>query len=147
MSYATNTDVEQRMGPAAYIQLTDDAGTGGAEEAKVTQARLAAEAEINSYLAVRYRVPVDVSGEAEVGALLRDMTVDLAAFRLHARRPPVASDLAARHEAVVEWLRRIAQGSAALPAASELPASTAAGAEVFVSGMTRVWSRDDAADL
>lgn len=147
MSYATNADIEQRMGSAAYVQLTDDVGTGTADEAIVTQARLAAEAEINSYLAVRYQVPVAVSAEPEVAALLRDLTVDLVEFRLHARRPPVPSDVAARHGAVLEWLGRVAKGSAMLPATSELPGHAPTGPAAAITGMTRVWSRDEAADL
>jgi phage gp36-like protein len=135
------------MGSAAYVQLTDDAGTGTADEAVVTQARLAAEAEINSYLAVRYQVPVDVSDQAGVAALLCSIAVDLVEFRLHSRRPPVPADVVARHAAALDWLRRVAQGNATLPATVELPSNPCSGPTVSVIGSPRIWSRDEAADL
>jgi phage gp36-like protein len=50
MAYITSADVEQRMGHLAYVQLTDDAGTGSANEAIVAEARSGAEGEVNSYL-------------------------------------------------------------------------------------------------
>lgn len=147
MSYATNSDVEQRMGPASYVQLTDDAGEGAADEVKVTAAREAAEAEINSYVGVRYGVPVDVSGEAEVAAILRSVTVDLVEFRLHSRRPPVPADVAARGASALEWLDRIASGRAVLPSVSELQGNPALGPSTAASASTRVWGRDEAADV
>ncbi|HUX30626.1 MAG TPA: phage protein Gp36 family protein [Thiobacillus sp.] len=51
MSYVTNADIEKRVGPAAYVQLTDDEDTGSANEDRVDEARLAAEGGVNSYLA------------------------------------------------------------------------------------------------
>ena len=51
MAYITNSDIQAWLGTAAYVALTDDAGTGSADTAKVDQARLGAEGEVNSYLA------------------------------------------------------------------------------------------------
>ena len=61
MSYLANSDIEKRLGAAAYVQLTDDEGTGSANQDRVDEARLGAEGEANSYLARRYAVPVDLS--------------------------------------------------------------------------------------
>ena len=38
MAYVTNSDIEERLGTAAYVQLTDDAGTGSADTDKVDEA-------------------------------------------------------------------------------------------------------------
>jgi len=51
MGYVTNADIENRLGSAAYVQLTDDEGTGSANEDRVDEARLGAEGEADSYLA------------------------------------------------------------------------------------------------
>ena len=147
MSYATNADVQQRMSNAVYIQLTDDAGTGIADEAKVTEARMAAECEVNSYLGRRYQVPVDVDVFTELQPLLRSVTLDLAEYRLHARRPAVPADVAAKRAAAVDWLGKIANGTALLPAVSELPSRASEGIVAEVSGTPRMWSSDEASSL
>lgn len=147
MSYATNADIEQQMGSAAVVQLTDDAGTGAAVAARVTEARVSAEAQVDSYLARRYAVPVEVSAEPQVAAILRCVTVDLAEYRLHARRPPVPVDVAARRAAALEWLQRVAEGRLALPSLGELPAGASEGPAAMISGSPRVWGREEAGDL
>ena len=86
MSYITNADIESRLGTAAYIALTDDAGTGVADTARVNEARSGAEGEADSYLATRYQVPVNVAAESDAAAVLKSFVLDLAAYRLHNRR-------------------------------------------------------------
>lgn len=147
MPYASNADVEQRLGTLLYVQLTDDAGTGVADEAKVTAALAAAQAEMNSYLARRYLTPIDAAGEPDVEAILRSIALDITEYRLHARRPPVPADVASRQAAAIAWLQRVAEGKALLPAAGELPANTSSGPSCAVSGAERVWRRDEIADL
>ena len=80
MAYATNADVLNRLGDALYVQLTDDAGTGSADEAKVTATREEAEAQVDSYLGRRYAVPIDTSGfeietEMTLEALKKGMVI------------------------------------------------------------------------
>lgn len=147
MSYATNADLEQRIGPKLYVQLTDDSGSGAADEQKVAAALAEAEAEVNASLAVRYQVPVDVAAEPQVAALLRSVTLDLAEYRLHARRPAVPGDVASRCAAARGWLARVADGRAVLPSAGELPPSNCDGPRGVVTGSARVWGRDDADGL
>lgn len=116
MSYVTNADIESRLGTEAYIALTDDAGNGTADPARINEARMGAEGEANSYLATRYKTPVDVSSEPEVESVLRCFVLDLVAYRLHSRRPPVPEDIVRRREEAVTWLSRVASGVVQLPA-------------------------------
>jgi phage gp36-like protein len=88
MLYITNTDIERRLGSAAYVQLTDDDGDGSADVGVVDEARLAAEGAVNSFLAKRYSVPVNLVAHSELADLLASVTLDLAEYRLRARRPP-----------------------------------------------------------
>lgn len=147
MSYATNADVLQRMGSTLYVQLTDDAGTGAADEEKVTEARVAAEAEVDSYLGRRYAVPVDVGGQVAAQAILKSITLDLVECRLHSRRMPVPAGVTSKRAAAIAWLERVAAGDVVLPATVELPASEASGFQAVAIGSTRVWGRDEAGDL
>jgi phage gp36-like protein len=141
MAYVTDADIQARLGNAAYVQLTDDAGSGSADAAKVAEARLGAEAEVDSYLATRYRVPVDVSGEANLQALLKSVVLDLVTYRLHGRRPPIPEDLVRRRSEAIEWLTRVAAGLVQLPSVSVLPAGEGLGTLVDVAGPQRIMTR------
>lgn len=147
MSYATAADLEGRLGPQCYVQLTDDEGTGTANGARAAEALAAAGSEVDSRLAGRYRTPVDVAAEPGAAALLRALTLDLAEHRLHARRPPVPEDI--RHKAVEarRLLRDLAAGRAHLPLAQAAAAAgEEAGIVAEVSGEPRVFRRADWAE-
>jgi phage gp36-like protein len=143
MSYITNSDLESWLGTATYIALTDDEGTGSADPAQASEARLGAEGEANSYLATRYQVPVNVSGHPEVAAVLRAFVLDLAAYRLHNRRPPVPEDIVRRHDEAVTWLARVASGLVQLPAAAALPENPTLGIVGESDGSPRTMTRDE----
>ncbi len=147
MGYATNADVERRVGPANYVRLTDDRGTGTADEAKVTEARLEAEQTVDSFLGRRYVVPVDVEACPETAALLRGVTLDLVEFRLFARRPPVPADVLRKRENAIEWLRRAAEGLVVLSNAAALRDNAAAGFTGLAAGRARMLTPREMKDL
>lgn len=147
MAYVTNQDIRAWLGTAAYVALTDDSGTGSADEAKVTEARLGAEGEANSYLATRYQVPLVLTSESEVAAVLRAVVLDLAAYRLHSRRPPVPADVVRRHQEAVQWLARVASGLVQLPSVLPLAINAALGTIGQAAGPDRVMTRDVLRDL
>lgn len=141
MAYVTNADIEARLGTQTYVQLTDDDGTGTADLVKVDEARLGAEGEANSYLAARYAVPVDLSNEPQVAAVLKSFVLDLAAYRLHSRRPPVPDDVIRRRDEAVVWLTRAASGLVQLPAAIALRENQALGIVGRKAGPDRAMTR------
>jgi phage gp36-like protein len=147
MAYITNGDIESWIGTAAYVQLTDDAGSGSADTARVSEARQGAEGEANSYLSSRYAVPVDLSGEPEVEAVLRCFVLDLAAYRLHSRKPPVPADVVRRREDAVTWLARVASGLVQLPAGVALRENAALGIVGQSLPSQRVMTRDRLEDV
>lgn len=147
MAYTTNADVEERLGSALYVQLTDDSGTGSADEDKVTEARQGAEAEIDSYVGRRYAVPVDTTGQDKLAAMLKSMTLDLAEHRLHARRPPIPEAIRQKRAWAIQWLERVAAGQVVMPVSEELAGSSAEGVVGEVTGPQRVMSRDELENL
>ena len=143
MPYITNSDIETRVGSAAYVQLADDDGDGAADTAVVDEIRLAAEAEVDSYLARRFAVPVDVSVHPELAAVLASVTLDLAEYRLRQRRPPVPNTAVDRHEHAIAWLSAVADGVIQLPALTPLPDTRSRGTLGAAFGEPRVLSRDE----
>lgn len=147
MSYATLSDLEDRLGSAVYLQLTDDAGSGAPDEVVAGEALGGAEGEANSFLARRYAVPVEAADEPEVAALLKSMALDLAEYRLHARRGHVPEDVRVKCEAALRWLQLVAAGQAVLPARRELRGNPALAFAGEVAGAPRVLSRREMENL
>ena len=147
MSYATNAEIERRLGHAVYVQLADDAGTGTADEELVTELRQAAEAEIDAFLSRRFAGPVVTTGEPLVESLLRSLTIDLAVWRLHARRGSIPEAAQARYDGSRRWLEGAACGRVGLPSSGEMPGNTAEGFSGRAVGRARAWSADEIADL
>ena len=146
MGYITNSDIEERLGTAAYVQLADDDGNGVADVGVVDEARLGAEGEVNSYLGRRYSVPVSLTTHPDLADVLASFTLDLAEYRLRLRRPPVPDDARRRRDQAIEWLTRVAEGRIELPSAVGVAASSARGTIAAVTGEKRVLTRDELSD-
>ena len=140
MAYVTNADIQTRLGNATYVQLSDDNGDGAADTAVVDEARIAAEGDVDSYLAVRHAVPVDVTVHPELAGLLKSAALDLAEYRLRLRRPPLPEDARRRRDQTIDWLRHIADGTVVLPS---LTAPAGKGTMAQTSGAARLLSRTE----
>ncbi len=147
MAYVTNSDIEERLGTAAYVQLTDDTGTGSADTDKVDEARLGAEGEVNSYLGRRYQVPIDLAQHAEVADVLKSFVLDLAEYRLHARRPPVPGAVSNKRNQAIAWLDRVARADVVLPSVDPIQENSARGVSAETSSNERFFTRDDLDNL
>jgi phage gp36-like protein len=146
VSYITNTDIQERLGNDTYVSLTDDNRDGAADVGVVDEARLAAEGEVNSFLARRYQVPIDLMLHADLADLLASITLDLVEYRLRSRRPPVPEDARRRHAQTLDWLTRVAEGRIDLPSATPLATSTARGSVAESFGENRLLTREELAD-
>jgi phage gp36-like protein len=146
MSYITNEDIELRLGHAAYVHLTDDNGDGNADAGVVDEARLAAEGEVNSFLARRFAVPIDVAAVPELADVLKSVTLDLVECRLRARRPPVSEDARRKADQARGWLQSVAEARIDLPAAGPLPPSPLRGSLGEVTGESRILTFDELSD-
>ncbi len=147
MAYVTNTDIEERLGTAAYVQLTDDTGSGSADIDKVDEARLGAEGEANSYLGRRYAVPIDLTAHAEVADVLKSFVLDLVEYRLHARRPPIPDDVIAKMKQATSWLERVAKSEVVLPSVDPILENPATGITGETSSNERIFTRDELENL
>ena len=147
MAYVTNNDIEERLGTAAYIQLTDDTGTGSADIDKVDEARLGAEGEVNSYLGRRYAVPIDLAAHAEVADVLKSFVLDLVEYRLHSRRPPVPSAVSSKRNQAIAWLDRVAGAEVVLPSVEPLAENPAKGLAAETLSNERFFTRDELDNL
>jgi phage gp36-like protein len=147
MAYITNADIEERVGPAALIQLADDDGNGVADAGVVDEARLGAEGEVNSYLARRYQTPIDLAVHASLSDVLASVTLDLAEYRLRMRRPPVSEDARRRRDQAIDWLSQVADGRVDLPSLTAVAATAVRGTVAHSSGEERLLTREELNDF
>jgi phage gp36-like protein len=133
--YATQQDLIDRFGETEVIQLSDRASTG-AIDAAVVAAKLAdAAAEIESYLAGRYTLPLE-----PVPLALQRIACDIARYHLYDDRP--TEYVAKRYDAAIAFLRSVNKGDIQLgvDAGGAAPPSQA-GAPDFVA-CEPVFTRD-----
>lgn len=102
MIYATRTDLETRYSADEVTVLEQTVGAGGVELALNDAAE-----EANSYVAVRYAVPLP-----SVPATLKVAVCDIARFRLYKDRP--TEEVKYRYEQAVKWLKSVSRGDAVL---------------------------------
>jgi len=140
MAYCTQVDISNAgVSSAVLIQLADDDGDGVADAAVIAAAIADADAEINSYLGARYRIPV-----APVPPLLVKLSTAMAVWNLYGHRGLTNERRRHDYQDAVALLRRLQEGSQVLPGVvsgevaadgADLPASSTAEADrVFRRG-------------
>lgn len=144
MAYATVADLIAAYGEQEVIALTDreereDAeNTVGTVDGTVALGALErASSEADTYIAVRYALPLSSVPEA-----LRAAVCDIARFRLTGGETTETTPIADRYKAAVAWLKDVAAGRAVLPGVATVSAGGAGGVD-FDAGR-RVFARSQA---
>jgi phage gp36-like protein len=128
MAYVTTTQFSDRLGATLYARLTDRVNGSSANATVAQQIIAAAEAEANSYLAVRFATPIDLTQHPELSAVLEARVLDLAEHGAWKGSPfvnRIPGRVAALYAAGLAWFEAVAAGSVHLPADSP-PASRTA---------------------
>lgn len=133
--YATLADMLARYDEADLVQLTDQAGSGTIDEARVATALQDATDEIDGYVAAKYR-----TGTPPVPARLVKIACIIARHALFRDTAPDAV-VKARDAAIAE-LRDIARGIIKLDDGSGEQLQTRPGA-IVVDRRERIFGRDD----
>ncbi len=135
MAYCTESDIQKQLSPEQLIELTDDDGNDLPDSGVIEQAIADADAEIDSYLAGRYTVPV-----SPVPAVIRKLSVDIAIWNLYSRRTVTDENRKERYKAAIDLLKLVSEGKAALgadePAAGDqqIKAGRTVGDRTFTIG-------------
>ena len=134
MTYATQADLTDRFGAVELAQLTDRTNGVVIDATVLGRALADADAEIDSYLATRYSLPL-----ASTPVVLVRMAADIARYRLYDDR--VTDAVRQRYGDAVSLLKRMASGEVQLAGSTVLAAATTgAGNAVAVIAPERVFS-------
>lgn len=125
MTYATRDDLEQLF---TEVEINNLESAGRDVELVLVQA----DEEINSYLAVRYLVPID-----PVPTHLTAIACDIARYRLYT--DAAEGEPQKRYDAAISWLKRAASGDVMIPGAQlvAVEGSTVRGQAPPRSGQAR----------
>ena len=130
MAYLTAGELEQRVGTDDFSAVADQDGDGIVESNAVSDAINDASAEIDSYLAVRYAMPL--SG---IPITVKRACVDISMYRLAGNK--TTEEAEKRYLRAVAWLRDVSKGLAGL---GDVADDSASGGSAFSAG-TRVHTR------
>ncbi|MBI4665364.1 MAG: DUF1320 domain-containing protein [Nitrospinae bacterium] len=138
MSYCVIDDITKKLDERTLIELTDTAGTGTVDAAKVERAIRDADALIDSFVAKHYKTPM-----SPVPALVADLSATIAIVSLHRFRSVESPAWSQAYDRAMTVLKGVAEGNATLDGAPENPppADSVASALTF-SAPGRVFSRD-----
>lgn len=107
MSYADRDALVRRFGEQEISSLEDPDGTGHSSSVISDEALQDASQEVDSYVAVKYTVPLPT-----VPAPLSRACCDIARFRLYKDRP--TDEVKYRYERAIKWLEQLAAGKVLL---------------------------------
>lgn len=138
MSYITKQGLIDRFGATELIQLTDRANRPPTtiDDVVVNRAIGDAAAEIDSYLAKVYSLPIAV-----VPAVLERKAADIARYFLHGKSADKDGPVAIAYRDAIAWLRDIARGLVEIDTGGDKPAQ-AGGGSVKASAPNRVFTRE-----
>lgn len=119
MAYATHANLVEQYGNDFVVRSFDKDGNGTVDAAVETKALEDASDEIDSYLSVRYGLPLPTIPRA-----LTRVCGDIAIYRGSGEAGTVTDEKRLRYEDAVKWLKDIAKGVASLglSATDESPA-------------------------
>ena len=128
MAYANRDNFVSRFGEGEIVPLEDFDNTGFPNEAASLLALSDATEEINTYIGVRYKLPLPNVPEPVVRACC-----DIARYRLYKDRP--TEEVKYRYERTIKWLEQVGTGKAVLnfvPALTEVQQEQIKGPSVAI---------------
>ena len=141
MAYCTQDDIEILIPEEELAELTTESGSIPDAEV-VAEAIAKADAEIDSYLAVKYAVPF-----ADVPDRVKSLSVYMAIYHLYTRRSVVPQLREQNYQGAVRFLHSVVRGEAVvLAGGKEVGGSATSGQVVEIESAQRVFNRETMTD-
>ena len=109
MAYSTIDTITLQFGAAEVLLVSDRDKDGNADVGVVAQAISDADGEIDSYLGVKYQVPIN-----PVPAIVVTASATIAMYRMSYDAGTLTDEKRRRYEDLIRWLRDVASGKAVL---------------------------------
>ena len=125
------------MSEADLVRLTDHDGDGAVDAAVVAEAIQDASGHIDSYLQMKYVVPLSPIPDA-----VRKRCVILTMYFLQLYRDSVTESMQKAYDSVNAWLKLVSEGKLTVGAETQ-PAEAPGAGGVRYTGKPRVFGRDE----
>jgi len=137
MAYCDQTDVLKQIPEGELAELSADSGSTP-DAAVVSDAISKADAEIDSYLGVKYQVPVSPTPPR-----VQSLSVDIALFYLYSRRSVAPELREQNYKRAVMFLRSVADGKAVILDSSGAELASAGSGNVLMSSSEAIFDREN----
>lgn len=146
MAYATQDDIITLYSEDA-LYVADRDGDGVVETDAVARALTSASGEIDSFIGVRYSLPLTIPTGETAPDLLKQFCVDIAVYRLALSRDVLSEEHRRRYEDTIKHLERIAKGTASLNLPGPIDPETGEATDgspspIVASGPEREFTRE-----
>lgn len=122
--YITISDLTNEMPAVVQGLLTDDTANSTTPVNVILEQKIvAAEQEVESYLAARYTLPIQAS-DGTIPDIVKQIIYTLTKYYLYARRNQIDAGIADQYANAIRWLNRVKSGEL------NVPLITADGADV-----------------
>lgn len=111
MAYAVEADLTKYFGEEQLLIAADRDADGNADTDVISTALEAAEDEIDSYVGVRYDIPL-----ASVPGVLKRICCDLAMYHMSVDQPSMTEGKEKKYNDGIAWLTKLATGKVTLGA-------------------------------
>lgn len=137
MAYLTITELRDIIGERRLLLLADDGdGALGTEEVgRINEALEDASSELDSYLGVRYSVPLQT---AQVTRTMRRHVANAAVYHVADTCATVTKDIQRRYDAACKWAQDVSCGKAKLGNTEQTPDHRTAAASTENTSRRRV---------
>lgn len=125
MSYASYSILVGQFGEAEIIRSSDRDQDGAADAGVIAQALTDADGEIDSYIGVVYKLPLN-----PVPGVVVTYAGVIALYRMSLQTGVLTEEKRQRYEDAIRWLRDVAKGSAVLDGVDQ-PDTKAGGIRYF----------------
>lgn len=140
MAYCTQDDLLKLISQREVVNLAADTGDE-IDAAVVAECIAQADAEIDSYLAVRYQVPL-----SPVPDRVRALSVAMAIYYLFSRRSLDDPTRRQNYEDAVAFLKSVGVGKAEIVGAAGVEALSVSQEVTEINSSTRIFSRETMGD-
>ena len=109
--YTTPADIYEIVPAQILGKITDDTGTGNEKPSIITERMKASENLVESYLSVRYKLPL-IAKDGTVPGEIKDAVLTIAKYKLYARRNALNASVQSEYDDMINWLKMVASGKA-----------------------------------
>lgn len=131
--YASQPDITDAHGENGLYAVTDNDGV--IDVVKIEKALARASAKINSYIGVRFTLPLPLVPDE-----LKSACVDMAVYYMSDTADVLTEIIENRHNAAMGWIKDVAAGRASLGLPT--PSGKASARPVILTGTERLFTRE-----